>query len=146
MVICLELGADLHMAQVTPLPLTVSCFNKIQIGFTFLVLADPGSPRKRAVKRVCVCEYARKYTIHEKSLSGKLTGRTLSPCRRPSTGRKVSNTWPYLALSSTCKPAIKHLFNTTIQQSANHNDYYTRKQTSLDRRLRSISTNPKSEH
>ena len=54
MVICLELGADLHMAQRMPLPLTVSCFNKIQIGFTFLVPADPGSPGKRAVKRVCV--------------------------------------------------------------------------------------------
>ena len=54
MVICLERGADLHMAQLTPLPLTVSCFSKIQIGFTFLVTAHPGSPRKRAVKRVCV--------------------------------------------------------------------------------------------
>jgi len=38
-----------------PLPLTVSCFGKIQIGFTFLVLAHLGSPGKRAVKRVCVC-------------------------------------------------------------------------------------------
>jgi len=56
MVICLEQGADLHMAQLMPLLLTVSCFSKIQIGFTFLVLAHPGSPRKRAVKRcVCVC-------------------------------------------------------------------------------------------
>ena len=55
MVICLERGADLHMAQLTPLPLTVSCFSKIQIGFTFLVPAHPGSPGKRAVKRVCVC-------------------------------------------------------------------------------------------
>jgi len=54
MVICLELGADLHMAQLMPLPLTVSCFSKIQIGFTFLVLAHPGSPGQRAVKRVCV--------------------------------------------------------------------------------------------
>jgi len=35
-VICLERGADLHMAQLMPLPLTVSCSNKIQIGFTFL--------------------------------------------------------------------------------------------------------------
>jgi len=51
---CLELGADLHMAQLMPLPLTVSCFNKIQIGFTFLVLAHPGSPGQRAIKRVCV--------------------------------------------------------------------------------------------
>ena len=37
MVICLERGADLHMAQLMPLPLTVSCSSKIQI------------------KRVCVC-------------------------------------------------------------------------------------------
>jgi len=36
-----------------PLPVTVSCFSKIQIGFTFLVPADLGSPGKRAVKRVC---------------------------------------------------------------------------------------------
>ena len=55
MVICLERGADLHMAQLMPLPLTVPCFSKIQIGFTFLVPAHPGSPGKRAVKRVCVC-------------------------------------------------------------------------------------------
>jgi len=54
MVICLERGADLHMAQLMPLPLTVSCFSKIQIGFTFLVPAHPGSPGQRAVKRVCV--------------------------------------------------------------------------------------------
>jgi len=43
-VICLERGADLHAAQLMPLPLTVSCFSKVQIGFTFLVLADLGSP------------------------------------------------------------------------------------------------------
>ena len=55
MVICLERGEDLHMVQLTPLPLIVSCFSKIQIGFTFLVLAHPGSPGQRAVKRVCVC-------------------------------------------------------------------------------------------
>jgi len=55
MVICLEGGADLHMAQLMPLPLTVYCFNKIQIVFTFLVPAYLGSPGQRAVKRVCVC-------------------------------------------------------------------------------------------
>ena len=43
------------MAQLMSLPLTVSCFSKIQIGFAFLVPAHPGSPGKRAVKRVCVC-------------------------------------------------------------------------------------------
>ena len=40
MVICLKRGADLHMAQLMPLPLTVSCSNEIQIGFTFLVCVD----------------------------------------------------------------------------------------------------------
>jgi len=43
------------MAQLMPLPLTLSCFSKIQIGFTFLVPAHLGIPGKRAVKRVCVC-------------------------------------------------------------------------------------------
>ena len=55
MVICLERGADLHIAQLMPLPLTVSCFSKIQIGFTYLVPAHPVIPGQRAVKRVCVC-------------------------------------------------------------------------------------------
>ena len=53
-VISLVRGADLHMAQLMPLPLPVSCFSKIQFGFAFLVLADPGSPGQRAVKQVCV--------------------------------------------------------------------------------------------
>ena len=54
MVISLQRGADLHMVQLIPLPLTISCFSKVQIGFTFLVLAHPGSPGKRAVKQLCV--------------------------------------------------------------------------------------------
>ena len=52
MAICLEQGADLHTAQLMPLPLTVSCFSKIQIGFTFLILAYPGCLGKEAVKWV----------------------------------------------------------------------------------------------
>jgi len=52
MVISLERGADLHMAQLTTLPLCVSCFSKIQIGFIFLVPAHLGSPGKGAVKRM----------------------------------------------------------------------------------------------
>jgi len=55
MVICLERGADFRMAQLMPLPLTVSCFSKIQTVFTFLVPANPGCPGKWAVKRVFVC-------------------------------------------------------------------------------------------
>ena len=42
--VCLERGADMHMAQLMPLPLTVSFSSKIQTGFTFLVPADPGIP------------------------------------------------------------------------------------------------------
>jgi len=45
-VIRLWRGADLHMVQLMPLPLTVSCFSKIQIGFTFLLPAHLGSPGK----------------------------------------------------------------------------------------------------
>ena len=57
MVICLERGADLDMAQLMSLPLTVSCFSKIQIDFTyftFLVPAHLGSPGKGPLN-VCVC-------------------------------------------------------------------------------------------
>ena len=53
MVVCQQRGADLHMAQLMPLPLTVSCFSKIQMGFTFLVPAHPGSPGKKPL-HVCV--------------------------------------------------------------------------------------------
>ena len=50
----LEQGADLHMAQLMPLPVTVSCFSKTQIDFTFLVSAHLGSPGQWAVKCACV--------------------------------------------------------------------------------------------
>ena len=80
-VFCLERGADLHMAQLMPLPLTVSCFSKIQIGFTFLAPAHPGSPGQRAVKRMCVCVcvcYFRRYPVSLKTI--KVEG---SPCQKP---------------------------------------------------------------
>jgi len=54
MVICLEQGADVRMAQLMPLPLTVSCFSNIQVGFSFLVPAYLGSPGKGPLN-VCVC-------------------------------------------------------------------------------------------
>jgi len=47
-------GADLHMVQLMPLPLTVSCFSKIHIGFTFLVQAHLGGPGQMAING-CVC-------------------------------------------------------------------------------------------
>jgi len=63
-VICLERCSDLHMAQRMPLPLTVSCFSKIQIGFTFLVPAHLDSPEQRAIKRVCACVCVMLIVIH----------------------------------------------------------------------------------
>jgi len=71
-VICLERGADLHTAQLIQLLLTVSCFSKIQIGFTFLVLAHPGSPGQRAVKRVCVCVCVCLYVQFQRRCSPQL--------------------------------------------------------------------------
>jgi len=53
-VICLERGADVHMAQLMPLPLTVSCFSEVQIVFSFLVPAHLGRPGQRAVKQMHV--------------------------------------------------------------------------------------------
>ena len=76
---------NLHMAQLMPLPLTVSCFSKIQIGLTFLVLAHPGSPGQRAVKRVCVCVPA--YLIlHTKQRNNKFISfvASVSAAGRPS--------------------------------------------------------------
>jgi len=58
-VVCLLLGADLHMVQLMPLPLTVSCFGKIQIGLPFWYRLTRVVPKKRAVKHVCVCACVR---------------------------------------------------------------------------------------
>ena len=54
MVICLERSGDLRVAQLMPLPLTVSCVSKIQIDFTFLVPAHLGSQGKGPLNG-CVC-------------------------------------------------------------------------------------------
>jgi len=58
-VICLERGADLHMAQLMPLPLTVSCYSKIQIGLSvpFWYRLTQVVPDKGPLNGcVCVCE------------------------------------------------------------------------------------------
>ena len=85
MVICLQRGADLHMAQMMPLALTVSCFSKIQIGFTSLVPAHPGSPGPlngcvcvldEDVAGVC-CVERRADAVRQRSADGHQTSRTL---------------------------------------------------------------------
>ena len=104
-------GGDLHIAQLMPLPLTVSCFSKIQIGFTFLVPARPGSPGKRATKCVCVsvCQgeiskattlpgkmwmtvrHSRQAACHKVDLEWKLTVRVWrTRCERPLLSTNVS--------------------------------------------------------
>ena len=99
MVICLQRGADLHTAQLMPLPLTVSC--KIQIGFTFLVPAHPGSHGQRAIKRVCVFSFCLIHTLISLDSAGIL-GECVperavpwhaqnSECRRGSYERLVLN-------------------------------------------------------
>jgi len=59
----LSVCSELHMAQLMPLPLTVSCFSQIQIGFTFQVPAHPSSPGQWAAKRVCVCVATETHTM-----------------------------------------------------------------------------------
>ena len=97
-VICLERGADLHMAQLMPLPLTVSCFSKIQIGFTFLVSAHPGSPGQRAVKRVCVwlCVLTRR-------IMSRYTHKMA--CLLRVSGTRRATTWRFRWQSRCCRTA-----------------------------------------
>jgi len=68
-------GADLHMAQLMPLPLTVSCFSKIQIGFTFLGPAHLGSPGKGPLNGVCV-------NINRKFLPSAVTSYMISNSKK----------------------------------------------------------------
>jgi len=111
-VISLQWGADLHMPQLMPLPLTVSCFSKIQIGFTFLVPAHLGSPGKRAVKRVCVCVlltwwYAvwcicRQDTQQKTDLFWRFSWDAIEGCLLHSNGKAIffSPPWGYLQFTA----------------------------------------------
>ena len=110
MVICLGRGADLHMAQLMPLPLTVSCFSKIQIGFTFLVLDHPGSLGQRAVRGVCVCACVCAITsmVVGSAVSLVCAGVELRACCRPVTQSEPGLNGPpagrrYSALRAACR-------------------------------------------
>jgi len=54
MVICLERGADLHMAQMMPLPLTVPCFSICRLALPFWYRLTWVVSDKRLLS-VCVC-------------------------------------------------------------------------------------------
>jgi len=116
-VICLERGANLHMAQLMPLPLTVSCSSKIQIGFTFLVPAYPGSPGQRAVKRVCVCVYTHVLSSDASSIDTLCCNLCLqhkqsmwcSYCCKPTNN---SSLWIY------CRSCVRHKLCQALQHLA----------------------------
>jgi len=73
MVICLERGADLHMAQLMPLPLTVSCFNKIQMVLPFWYRLTWVVPDKGPLNGcVCIASASLLPTVSQKWLKGDL--------------------------------------------------------------------------
>ena len=123
-VICLERDADL--LQLMPLPLTVSCFSKIQIGSTFLVPADPGSPGQRAVKRtsVCVCVVCICMMLVFRPSARPIDG---AGCIMFMTFPCVcvclcASGWPYVLPRPVCHPLLVTflLFNIIIVQCHNH--------------------------
>ena len=110
MVICLERGADLHVVQLMPLPLTVSCFSKIQIGFTFLVPAHPGSPGQRAVKRVRVCVCVGRAAERE------WTERNAIQIDAPRVGNLWLRHWPGGAVAEMYSDPCGHAAHATVAQ------------------------------
>ena len=111
MVVCLERGVDLHMAQLMPLPLTVSCSSKIQIGLTCLVPAHLGIPGQRAFKWVCVCVwYTRQKMVTHSSTNRARCALTLFMQQMPltTTPRRqrcgVHQRWHWVTF---CDPGIQ---------------------------------------
>jgi len=93
----------LHMAQLMALPLTVSCFSKIQICFTFLVLAHPGSPGQRAVKLVCVCVCVRACVMLESRVA-ELDRKQAA--RKQQVINTTGTVWPCDRCTRTCSSRI----------------------------------------
>jgi len=105
MVICLEPGADLHMAHLMSLLLTVSCFSKIQIGFTFLVPAHLGSPGQRAIKRVC--SVPRKMDTVLKDFQGPVATLHVTALLPPGAHRCLSISCRCGAQQQTCRSGVQ---------------------------------------
>ena len=99
------------MAQLIPLPLTISGFSKIQIGFSFLVQAHPGSPGKRAVKRVCVCTLRGESGSANCSLDHKGGSTSLSLC--------LTNLFPELVQDGQSEPNRFFLFSRPTNIASN---------------------------
>ena len=68
MVICLERDADLHMAQLMPLPLTVSCFSKSRLVLPFWYRLTRVVPEKGPLNG-CLCVCGDDYVVNLKVVS-----------------------------------------------------------------------------
>jgi len=101
-----------------PVPLNVSRFSKIQIGFTFPVPARPGSPGQRAVKPVCVCVlrtgiYWQRIAGNEREWSGRSAKRAVVSCMddvmacfvQQSVSHRPHSAAPVITCSPTVIPA-----------------------------------------
>ena len=108
--ICLEQGAYLHMAQLMPLPLTVSCFSKIQIGFTFLVPAHPGSPGKGPLNG-CVCLWLSWHLCLQCFDTGGWIARSASELWKNSF---PSGSFPIQMEGRTCSPCLNRCSSSSI--------------------------------
>ena len=118
-VICLERGADLHMAQLMPLPLTISCISKIQIGFIFLVLAHLGSPGNGPLNGcVCVCLVDRAGGERGMAAAGpchRLNAGLLGPRRHAMDSRSAD---PHRRNHVRAQPAVRAVPDLVFRQSA----------------------------
>ena len=133
-VICLERGADLHMAQLMPWPLTVSCFSKILIGFTFLALAHLGSPEKALFQdnlgklHVLVKLGARDYGVLGCSGISWTICKQSAPCSRqittPTSHHSIFSDWMlFVMLNQQCQSTEGKLVN--INTSTKISERYT---------------------
>ena len=109
------------MAYLMPLPLTVSCFSKIQIGFTSLALAHPDSPRQGAVEQVCVCVCVCVY-VRRRRLNGAevlaLAAERSGPVSRSALNR--TTVWPLSSDQTTRSPSYDPVTTVVGRSSAMH--------------------------
>ena len=121
MVICLERGADLYIAQLMAMLLTVSCFSKIQIGFTFLVSAHPGSPGKGPLNGCVLYSHILKYLLRSGRPSRPVSvtsrhhasRRLRSAVRRAQMARSATSLTLHELTSSSVKPGTQLVNSTT---------------------------------
>ena len=121
MVICLEHSADLHMAQLMPLPLTVSCFSKIQIGFAFLVPAHRVILDKGPLNGcVCVCVYLYSPRVKQNKINCWKSRAARAPCSAPQLATPLhTSTW-YIASKAPNALVMRNTHARRTQEGASH--------------------------